>query len=373
MDKNIPVDAVYLDFSKAFDTVPHNKLVHKLKGYGITGNVLQWISDFLIGRKQYVSVNGCQSSDTPVTSGVPQGSVLGPILFIYYINDMPDIVDCFIKIFADDAKASNEIKEVKDSVLLQDSLNNMSSWTKDWGVDFNCVKCGVMHLGKNNPCFTYTLNNTTLKQTSSEKDLGVFVDPLLNFEDHINASVKKAKRMSGLIMHTINYKSKTIMIPLFKSLVRPIIEYGNAVWSPHLRKHVNLIESVQRLFTKCIIGTKHLSYEERLKFLGLPSLEFRRFRGDLIETYKICKGVYDPATTSSLFVTNSSDRTRTNGLKLTKRVTNSSQYQHFFTNRVINYWNILPTHVVNAKSTNAFKNYIDNFFKEHMYSVNLQI
>ena len=174
-------------------------------------------------------------------------------------------------------------------------------------------------------------------------------------------------------MHTINYKSKTIMIPLFKSLVRPIIEYGNAVWCPHLRKHINLIEGVQRLFTKCVIGTKDLSYEERLKFLGLPSLEFRRFRGDLIETYKICKGVYDPATTSSLFVTNSSDRTRTNGLKLTKQVTNSSQYQHFFTNRVINYWNILPTHVVNAKSTNAFKNYIDNFFKEHMYSVNLQI
>ena len=301
LDRNNPVDAVYLDLSKAFDTVPHNKLIHKLKGYGISCNVLQWISDFLYGRTQYVSVNGSQSTETPVTSGVPQGSVLGPILFIYYINDMPDIVECFIKIFADDAKASNEISSVEDSVLLQDSLKNLSSWTSDWGVDFNCGKCGVMHLGKNNPHLNYTLNNTTLNQTTSEKDLGVFVDPLLNFEEHINTAVKKARRMSGLIMHTINYKSKAIMLPLFKSLVRPIIEYGNAVWCPYLRKHVNIVESVQRHFTKCIIGTKYLSYKERLKFLGLPSLEFRRFRGDLIETYKICNGIYDQVTTSSLF------------------------------------------------------------------------
>jgi hypothetical protein len=127
LDRNNPVDAVYLDLSKAFDTVPHNKLLHKLKGYGISGNVLKWITDFLTGRTQYVSVNGSQSAETPVTSGVPQGSVLGPILFIYYINDMPDIVECFIKIFADDAKTSNEVSSVEDSVLLQGSLDNLST------------------------------------------------------------------------------------------------------------------------------------------------------------------------------------------------------------------------------------------------------
>ena len=140
MDRDIPTDAVYLDLSKAFDTVPHKKLLHKLKGYGISGNVLDWITDFLSDRSQYVSVNGTCSGSTPVTSGVPQGSVLGPILFIYYINDMPDVVECFIKIFADDAKVSNEITSFEDSVKLQGSLNNLSSWAGDWGVDFNCSK-----------------------------------------------------------------------------------------------------------------------------------------------------------------------------------------------------------------------------------------
>ena len=222
-----------------------------------------------------------------------------------------------------------------------------------------------------NPQYSYTLNNTALSQTTSEKDLGVFVDPLLNFEEHINITVNKARRLSGLILHTINYKSKDIMLPLFKSLVRPIIEYGNPVWCPYLRKHVDFIESVQRHFTKCIIGTKNLDYKERLKFLGLPSLEFRRFRGDLIETYKICNEIYDPVTTSSLFDFNTSDKTRTNGLKITKRVTNSSKYQNFFTNRVTNHWNKLPTHVVSAKSSNIFKNCIDKIFKKHMYCTNI--
>ena len=373
LDRNNPVDAVYLDLSKAFDTVPHNKLLHKLKGYGISGNVLKWITDFLTGRTQYVSVNGSQSAETPVTSGVPQGSVLGPILFIYYINDMPDIVECFIKIFADDAKTSNEVSSVEDSVLLQGSLDNLSTWTTDWGVNFNCGKCGVMHLGKNNPHYCYTLNNTALSQTTSEKDLGVFVDPLLNFEEHMNTKVKQARKMSGLISRAISYKSKDIMVPLYKSLVRPIIEYGNAVWSPYLRKHIDFIESVQRHFTKCIIGTKNLEYEDRLKFLGLPSLEYRRFRGDLIETYKICNGMYDPITTSSLFDFNTSDKTRTNGLKITKRTTNSSQYKNFFTNRVTNHWNKLPAHVAKAKSTNVFKNCIDKIFHDHIYCINLQL
>ena len=161
------------------------------------------------------------------------------------------------------------------------------------------------------------------------------------------------------------------MLPLFKSLIRPIVEYGNPVWSPYLRKHIDLIESVQRHFTKCIIGTKKLDYKNRLEFLGLPSLEFRRFRGDLIETYKICNGIYDPVTTSSLFDFNTSDKTRTNGLKLTKRAANSNQYQNFFTNRVINHWNKLPTHVVRARSTNIFKNCIDKIFENLMYCTNI--
>ena len=366
MDKDVPTDAIYLDLSKAFDTVPHKKLIHKLKGYGISGNILNWITDFLSDRSQFVSVNGTCSGSTPVTSGVPQGSVLGPILFLYYINDMPDVVDCFMKIFADDAKTSNEIISVEDSVTLQNSLDNLSSWTEKWGVNFNCVKCGVMHLGKNNPKYKYTINNIPLNETILEKDLGVYVDPLLKFEDHLDKTVKKARQISGLIIRSITFKSKDIMVPLYKSLVRPILEYGNAVWSPYLRKDIDLIESVQRYFTRCVIGVKDMNYEERLKFLNLPSLEFRRLRGDLIETYKICNGLYDPVTTSSLFDMCSLEKTRSNGLKINKINTMHEQFRNFFTNRVVNVWNGLPSHVVNSDSTNSFKNQVDRIYKEYM-------
>ena len=286
---------------------------------------------------------------------------------------MPDVVDCFIKIFADDAKTSNQICSLEDSVKLQGSLNNLSSWTNDWGVHFNCDKCGVMHLGKNNPKYSYTLNNVLLKETFSEKDLGVFVDPLLNFEDHINTTIKKARKMSGLIIRNISYKSKEVMIPLFKSLIRPILEYGNPVWCPYLRRNIDIVESVQRHFTKCIVGFNNFSYEDRMKSLKLPSLEFRRLRGDLIEAYKICNGIYDPTTTSSLLVFNSYNRTRSNSLKLTKCSTNRSQFQHFFTNRIINLWNNLPEHVAKAKSVNCFKNNIDQIFREHLYTTNLDL
>ena len=142
---------------------------------------------------------------------------------------MPDVVDCFIKIFADDAKTSNEIHTVEDSVTLQDSLDNLSTWTKLWGVNFNCEKCGVMHLGKNNPNYPYTIDATPLNVTCSDKDLGVHVDPLLNFEEHIHKTVKKARQISGLITCTITFKAKEIMVPLYKSLVRPILECENAV------------------------------------------------------------------------------------------------------------------------------------------------
>ena len=193
-------------------------------------------------------------------------NILVHFLRHFEVDDMPDVVDCFIKIFADDAKTSKEINSVEDSVTLQSSLNSLSSWSEKWGVGFNCGKCGVMHLGKNNPNYKYTLNNKPLNVTLSEKDLGVHVDPLLNFQDHIDIKVKKARQIAGLVSRTITYKSRDIMVPLYKSLVRPILEYGNAVWFSYLRRNIDLIKGVQRSFTRNIIGVKGMDYEDRLKF-----------------------------------------------------------------------------------------------------------
>ena len=162
------------------------------------------------------------------------------------------------------------------------------------------------------------------------------------------------------------------MVPLFKALVRPILEYGNVVWKPSKRKHINQLESIKRHFTKCVVGMREKGYEERLKELRLPSLEYRRLRGDMIETYKITHNYYDSLTTNSLF-TLSETNTRSHKFKLLKPRVNTNIFLNFFTNRVINKWNGLPCKVVEADSLNSFKNYIDNYFKDFIYAIDFNV
>ena len=162
------------------------------------------------------------------------------------------------------------------------------------------------------------------------------------------------------------------MIPIYTSKIRLILEYANVVWMPYKRKYIDLIESVQRHFTRYIIGMKEMRYEDRLKSLNLYSLEYRRFRGDMIEVYKMCHGHYDPITTKTLLTYNKSN-TRNNDFKLLKHRVHSTQFLKFFSNRVINPWNKLPREAVNAGSVSAFKNCIDHIYREHLYSTNFEI
>ena len=384
LDKGIPTDSIYLDFSKAFDTVPHQRLLIKLEGYGISDHVLNWIRDFLTNRSQQISVNGAKSSSAPVTSGVPQGSVLGPVLFIYYINDLPSVTEGILKIFADDTKAYSTIQSDADSNKLQQCINDLTNWSEKWQLKFNSKKCKVLHIGKNNPTYSYTINDgdvtNNLSPTDFEKDLGVITDPELNFDLHIQNQVKKARQLSSLILRTISYKTIDVMLPYYKHLVRPHLEYANTVWYPHLRKHIDAIERVQRNFTKHIIELRDMNYQDRILNLGLPSLEYRRVRGDLIETYKICHKIYDPVSTNNLLnfastnpVSDSFDRRRGHPHMLTKISPNTNKYKYFFSNRVTNVWNSLPSNVATACSLNAFKNNIDQIFSHIMYATNLDI
>ena len=376
LDKSIPVDAAYLDFRKAFDSVPHKRLVSKLYGYGVRGPVLDWVTDFLTNRSQYVNVNNSCSDRVPVTSGVPQGSVLGPSLFVYYINDLPDVSTTPLKIFADDTKVYVPLHSDIDQANLQNSINQLVDWSEKWMIRFNSEKCKILHLGKNNPKYNYVIKEgdklSTLEETKCEKDLGVNIDPELNFNTHIKLTIKKARRISGMILRNITYKSKSILIPLYKALIRPILEYGNAVWCPYLKKDINEIEKVQRHFTKKIHKTKNLDYEVRLRVQKLPSLEFRRLRGDLIEVFKILKAKYDPLTTNSL-LTRQETVLRSNKFKLQKNRVNTKQYLKFFSNRVINIWNKLPNHIVVTDDLNKFKNRIDDHLSDLMFSTNLHI
>ena len=213
IDNGNDIDVIYLDFKAAFDKVPYKRLLKKLWGYGIRDKIYSWVQNFLLNRKQRVVINGEMSGWLPVTSGVPQGIVLGPLLFLIYINDLPEIINCTVKLFADDTKLYSEIKNPSDEVSLQDNIFESSNWTNKWQLMFNTKKCKHMHMGKKQQSETYYIKDNSNKiseisQVVNEKDLGVIFDKNLNFSDHIQTKVNLANRNLGIIFKTFSYMDK---------------------------------------------------------------------------------------------------------------------------------------------------------------------
>lgn len=371
LDNGGAIDAVYLDFAKAFDTVPHQRLLLKLAGYGISGRLLEWIKHFLTGRRQRVGVAGEFSTWREVLSGVPQGSVLGPILFICYINCMPESVSSFLYMYADDTKVFRRVDVDGATGELQKDLDRLMEWSVKWQLRFNVEKCKVMHIGgPRNERVGYRMAAMELKETTEEKDLGVWMDNTVKASCHVNHAVSKANQLLGLIRRTFTYMDAALMKQLFTSIVRPHLEYANVVWHPHLKKDIELLESVQHRATKMVPGLAKLTYEERLKRMDLPTLVFRRSRGDAIEAYKYMHGKYSVETGSLLPKHDSSGpRTRSNGLKLKKRACRSLLRSNFFGMRVVNLWNNLPDAVVLAPNVNCFKGRFDRYGVANRFSM----
>ena len=276
LDAGGNIDSIYCDFMKAFDKVPHRRLVYKISKYGIKGDVLGWIESFLSNRTQCVSIGEAHSDVMPVTSGIPQGSVLGPLLFVIYINDLPDVVDkdTFIFLFADDTKAFRNIKSQSDQVILQNDIKNLTEWSDIWLLKFHPDKCVAMQLGNSCIQFDYVMEGHVLDKSKCEKDLGVYIDCKLSFEEHIYEKIKKANKILAVIRRTFTKMNAGIFCQLFKGLVRPHLEYAQAVWSPQCKTLIKKIEDVQRRATKLIPGFYNLSYPERLKKLNLPTLAY---------------------------------------------------------------------------------------------------
>ena len=365
LDEGGCIDAVYCDFMKAFDKVPHNRLLLKVEKYGITGNILGWIKSFLIGRTQQVTINNSKSDKAPVTSGIPQGSVLGPLLFVIYINDLPDVVDkdSYIYLFADDTKVFRQIHTERDKKILQQDMNKLLIWTSHWLLKFHPDKCVCMGVGYNhdNP-ICYNMNGQELSNSSCEKDLGVLFDKSLKFDQHINTIINKANRNLGIIRRTFDYMDKAIFCLIFKGIVRPHLEYAAPVWSPHLDKHIEAIENVQRRATKLVPGLWKLEYDERLKILKLPTLAYRRTRGDMITAYKIIHRGFDDSIRSMLPLSDSD--LRSNEKKLFIEGSKKDIRKYNFTMRVRKLWNDLPETVVNAKDVLDFEKGLDEYWKD---------
>jgi len=218
VDEGNNPDVTYLDFAKAFYRVPHHRLVLKMRAIGINGRLLAWITSWLKNRKQRVGIRGSYSSWVEVMSGVQQGSVLGPILFLICINDLDESLFGDIVKFAGDTKIFSEVQTDADRQRLQDDINSLEIWSCKWQMEFNATKCKVMHVGRTTPQFQYVMNSQVLESTVQEKDLGVMITDSLKASVNCHAAYKKASRVLGLIRRTISYKSAEFLLPLYKTL-----------------------------------------------------------------------------------------------------------------------------------------------------------
>ena len=271
LDEGAYLDVVFIDFSKAFDKVPHRRLTMKLEGYGIRGKLLAWITDFLTDRSFSVKVNDAFSNVATCMSGVPQGSVLGPELFKIYINDLPETIGSNCLLYADDLKLWAPVSSVEEAGALQGVLDTLHEWSLKWQLPINFDKCSVLPLASSTPLLSYQIGGHPLRVTSSERDLGVMISSDLKSHADTTRKVGSATRFLGAIRRAFSRLTPELFRTLFCSHVRPILEYGQPAVYPLPAGESELIERVQRRGSKSVFGLRHLSYEQRLQRLGMFS------------------------------------------------------------------------------------------------------
>lgn len=249
IDAKLQVDAIFIDFAKAFDRVPHNKLIEKLKSIGINSQILSWVAAYLSNRTQYVYLNKSESDRLNVFSGVPQGSVLGPLLFLVYVNDVADCVEdgVTVRLFADDCVVYTSVHDVADQVRLNSSLRNIARWCDTWDLKINTSKTNCMSVThKRSPLqFNYTLNGSEVFRTNSIKYLGITITHTLKWDVHIENTCTKAFRQLCFIRRKLSRAPPHVKLTAYKTLVRPILEYGSIVWNPHQQYLVHKLKKMK--------------------------------------------------------------------------------------------------------------------------------
>ena len=376
VDSGAIVDLILFDFSKAFDVVCHQLLLEKLECLGVGGCLLGWIGEFLVGRSMQVVVDGQCSFARGVHSGVPQGSVLGPLLFIIFVNNLTPALTCKSKLFADDLKLYLEVPRFRNycpDILstFQSDISTVLATSESWGLSMNYNKCVSLRFGSGNldtsSWPSYYLNGSPISSDQSAVDLGVKVDTSLRFHDHVRVTVNKAAGLAANLLKSTCNRDRDFMIALFVGHIRPILEYCSCLWNTGFLGDLRLLESVQRRWTKQIDGIQDLSYGARLRTLDLFSVKGRLVRSDLLKVWKLFNGglCFEP---SVFFDMAPRVGTRGHPLKLAVPRSRLECRRRFFAVRVVKLWNSLPERVVCASSVEAFKAGLRSSLEPELFS-----
>jgi hypothetical protein len=359
VDMGESFDAVFLDFAKAFDKVPRRRLIKKVRAHGISGPLLLWIQNWLTDRRQRVVLNGSFSDWIEVLSGVPQGSVLGPLLFLIFINDIDMAaaeIDILVK-FADDTKVGQAIRSAADSAALQSALDKLCQWSEKWGMSFNISKCKVMHFGRNNPEHVYSMNGEALEKVKKERDIGVIVQDNLKLAAQCTAAAATARAVLSQISRAFHYRDKFTFVKLYKTYVRPHLEFSTPAWSPWNQVDKDCLEKVQKKMVNMVSGLKSGSYEGKLAEIGLDTLEERRHIADMITMNKMAHGVGEFGLQELFEPVQAHHATRAvaDPLNVRPRPATLELRRGFFSYRVAKDWNKIPVNIKSIPVAGRFK------------------
>jgi hypothetical protein len=357
-DEGHAVDIFYLDFSKAFDKVPRERLMVKVRAKGVEGKLADWLQNWLTDRKQAVKVGGTVSEEEDVESGVMQGTVLGPCLFTIHIDDIDEVVkriEFFIK-FADDGKGAKIVKDAADAAALQETLELLCRWADRWGMSFNEKKCKVMHVGRTNPNFDYFMNGVKLTVVEEEKDVGITVHKSLKPAKHCERIAAAATGVLKQVSRNFHYRDRNIFLKLYTQYVRPHVEFATPAWSPWLMSDIKTIEKVQEKAVGMISGLAGESYEEKCKELEIETLQERRKINDMTQVYKLVSNK-DKIERVRLFNHVQAGRTRmaADPLNIRSEHARSDVRRNFFSQRIISEWNKIPSAIKTSSSVKVFK------------------
>lgn len=355
LDNSTFADCIFLDFSKALDKVCHELLLYKLSLLNIDPKLLTWIECFLHNRSQFVSANDTNSGLSAVKFGVPQGSVLGPLLFLIYINDLPSYVSSNIHLFADDCVIFRKIASDDDVFLLQSDLNAVCSWCKVWQMELNIAKCKFMRVTRSKTILpVYKLNSVPLESVSSYKYLGVHIAFNLTWNDHITYITNKANSMLGYIRRNFSRSPSSLKLLLYKSLIRSKLEYAASVWDPSQENVSHALEMIQNNSIRFICSqySRNASITTMRSNLSLPSLASRRKMHRLVLFHKL---YYHPHLHSELitppqYVSNRLDHTHKVGIPSCR----TRAFLNSFIPRTSKEWNCLPALTVEIKDSELF-------------------